>query len=200
MRILIDNGHGKETKGKRSFDETFFEWEYTRKVAREVVNHLRKKGVDAELLVPEDNDITITERVNRVNRVVNEMGKNNVCVISIHNDAFGSDWNTANGWSVFIYNSASENSKVLANLLHDAAKDEGLKIRYYKPNQNYWTASYGIIRSTKCPAALTENLFYTNKKDKEFLESEEGFEKIVNLHVVAVTKYVRELCECECHK
>lgn len=198
MLVLIDNGHGVDTKGKRSFDETFFEWEYTRRVAREVVKRLSDGGINAQLLTPEDKDITITERVKRVNQHVDTLGKDEVVVISIHNDAFGTDWNTANGWSVFVYNSASENSKELADYLHDAAKEQGLKIRYYKPTQNYWQAGYGILRSTKCPAALTENLFYTNKKDKEFLESEEGFEKIVTLHVEGIAAYVNAKCQCQC--
>ena len=37
MKILIDNGHGIQTKGKRSPDGKFLEYAYTREIARRVV-------------------------------------------------------------------------------------------------------------------------------------------------------------------
>ena len=36
MKILIDNGHGIQTKGKRSPDGKFLEYAYTREIARQV--------------------------------------------------------------------------------------------------------------------------------------------------------------------
>ena len=63
MRILIDNGHGFDTPGKCSPDKTFREWEYNRLIAKQVVAILVENGYDAELLVPEDNDISLKERV-----------------------------------------------------------------------------------------------------------------------------------------
>ena len=53
MKILIDNGHGIQTKGKRSPDGKFLEYAYTREIARQVVTELKNKGYDAELLVPD---------------------------------------------------------------------------------------------------------------------------------------------------
>ncbi len=55
MKILIDNGHGIETPGKRSPDGKFREYAYTREIARWVVSDLKDDGYDAELLVPECN-------------------------------------------------------------------------------------------------------------------------------------------------
>ncbi len=47
-----------------------------------------------------------------------------------------------------------------------------------------------ILKHTKCPAVLTENLFQDNKEDVEFLLSEEGKLAIVNLHVWGIMKYL----------
>lgn len=69
MKILIDNGHGVETPGKRSPDGRFREYKYNREIARAVVEHLQLRGYDAELLVPEENDISLEERVRRANRI-----------------------------------------------------------------------------------------------------------------------------------
>ena len=57
MKIFIDNGHGLMTAGKRSPDGQFREPFYNREIARQVVADLRERGLDAELLVPEDDDI-----------------------------------------------------------------------------------------------------------------------------------------------
>ena len=55
MKVLLDNGHGENTPGKRSpkwsDGSQLFEWEYAREIAKGVYNQLRAKGIDAELLV-----------------------------------------------------------------------------------------------------------------------------------------------------
>ena len=99
----------------------------------------------------------------------------------------------ASGWSVYISNNASSNSKKLANHLFDAAQKQNLKMRKPKPDQKYWTQNLAMCRDTKCPAVLTENLFQDNKKDVEFLLSEKGKNAIVNLHVDGIVQYINEL-------
>ena len=69
MKILIDDGHGIQTKGKRSPDGTLLEYAYTRDLARQIVKILQSRGYDSELLVPEDDDIPLSERVRRVNEI-----------------------------------------------------------------------------------------------------------------------------------
>lgn len=69
MKILIDNGHGENTPGKRSPDGRFREYMYNREIARAVVEHLQLRGYDAELVVPENEDISLKERVNRANKL-----------------------------------------------------------------------------------------------------------------------------------
>lgn len=67
MKIFIDNGHGLMTAGKRCPDGLFREPFYNREIAKCVVSDLRDRGLDAELLVPEDDDISLAERVRRIN-------------------------------------------------------------------------------------------------------------------------------------
>lgn len=57
MKILIDNGHGAETRGKRSPDGRLLEYRENRIIARGIVTALAARGLDAALLVPEENDI-----------------------------------------------------------------------------------------------------------------------------------------------
>ena len=58
MKILIDNGHGENTPGKRSPDGRFREYKYNREIARAVVEHLQLRGYDAQLLVSLPADST----------------------------------------------------------------------------------------------------------------------------------------------
>ena len=78
MKILIDNGHGIQTKGKRSPDGTLLEYAYTRELARQIVTILKSRGYDSELLVPEHDDIPLSERVRRINAHCQALGKSNV--------------------------------------------------------------------------------------------------------------------------
>lgn len=78
MKILIDNGHGLNTSGKRSPDGTFREAIYNREIARRIVLNLVDRGYDAELLVPEDDDIALAERVSRVNAYCKALGNRNI--------------------------------------------------------------------------------------------------------------------------
>lgn len=65
MKVLIDNGHGETTPGKRSPDGRLREWAYAREIADMVVTGLRKRGIDAERIVREDTDVSLSERCKR---------------------------------------------------------------------------------------------------------------------------------------
>ena len=100
MKILIDNGHGIQTKGKRSPNGQLLEYAYTRELARQIVTTLKSRGYDSELLVPEDDDIPLSERVRRTNAHCQALGKSNVILISLHINAAGdgTKWMNATGW------------------------------------------------------------------------------------------------------
>lgn len=193
MKILIDNGHGSNTLGKRSPDGVLREYAYTREIARRLVSKLKETGYDAELVTPEDTDISITTRVKRINRYCRTFGNSNCLVISIHNDAAGSkgQWLAARGWSARVSLNASPNSKKLATCLANAAEKNGLRVRRQRTNQDWWPQNLGICRDTLCPAVLTENLFMDNKEDYTFLLSEKGKETIVKSHFDGICDYIK---------
>ena len=190
MLILIDNGHGIDTPGKRSPDGRLLEWHYTRRVAREVAARLTAAGTDARLLVTEDNDVPLRERCLRANRLCPTPTSG--ILVSIHCNAAGADcrWHGARGWSVFLHPRASHASRCLAEALHDAAEARALTTRRPMPSRKYWEMNLAICRDTICPAVLTENLFQDNRADVEQLLSPAGFESIVSLHVNAITSYM----------
>lgn len=197
MKILIDNGHGVNTPGKCSPDKSVLEYKYCREIASAIVDRLKKQGYDIELLTPEAADVSIGQRVARVNAWCDRLGSKNVVLVSVHLNAAGGDgkWHDARGFSVFVSKNASEKSKDLASMFTDFAKTQGLLGNRSVPKEKYWTWSWttsdiGILKQSKCPAVLTENMFQDNKEDVGFLLSPEGREKLISLHVETVKKYV----------
>lgn len=49
-----------------------------------------------------------------------------------------------------------------------------------------------VLKNTNCTAVLTENFFQDNKDDVRFLLSDEGFHKIVRLHVEGILNYIKD--------
>ena len=192
MKILIDNGHGSDTPGKRSPDGRFREYRYTREIAATIVEELQMAGFDAERIVTEDTDITLKERCRRVNEWCRKLGAQNVLLVSIHNNAAESDgqWHDARGWSVHVSLNASANSKELARCLAAACERQGIKVRRHSPSEPWWPQNLAMCRDTQCPAVLTENLFQDNQADVTFLFSQAGRNAIVQAHVDGIIKYM----------
>lgn len=192
MKVLIDNGHGENTPGKRSPDGRLREYAYTREIADMVVNGLRKLGIDARRIVKENIDVSLSERCKRANAIYKESGKKAI-LISIHCNAAGSgaDWLNAKGWSVFVSNNASANSKRLATCLGQAAEVQKVAIRKQTPKLLYWEQNLAMCRDTNCPAVLTENFFQDNKEDVDFLLSGEGKKAVAQIHIEGIAAYLK---------
>ena len=193
MKILIDNGHGLNTTGKRSPDGKFLEATYTREIARRIVIDLQDCGYDAELLVPEEDDIPLNERVRRTNEHCQTLGKSNVILVSIHVNAAGdgSKWMNATGWSCYTCKGQTESDK-LADCLYQAAIKNfpGKRIRTdFSDGDSDWEENFYILRHTLCPAVLTEN-FFMDDLDLEFLQSKAGKQAIVDTHVEGIIDYL----------
>ena len=194
MKILIDNGHGIQTKGKRSPDGKFLEYAYTREIARQVVTELKNKGYDAELLVPEEDDIPLSERVRRTNAHCQAFGKTNVILISIHVNAAGdgTKWMNATGWSCYTCKGQTESDR-LATCLYDAAiknfPDKRIRTDFSDADSD-WEEGFYILKKSLCPAVLTENFFMDKLSDRDYLQSEVGKQAIVDTHIEGIAEYL----------
>ena len=194
MKILIDNGHGIQTKGKRSPDGTLLEYAYTRDLARRIVATLKARGYDSELLVPEDDDIPLPERVRRTNAYCQALGKSNVILISLHINAAGdgTKWMNATGWSCYTCKGENQSDK-LADCFYQAAIKNfpGKRIRTdYSDNDPDWEENFHILRKSHCAAVLTENFFMDNHSDLEYIQSQAGKQAIIETHIEGIKKYL----------
>lgn len=198
--IILGTAHGINVGGKRSPDGKFREYKYSREIVSAVKKELESMGYNVyvditEDVVPLPQSAELSKRVNYVNQLCKKYGASNCVYVSIHNNAAGSgkEWLSASGFSVFISNNASESSKKLAKIFTSNAIRRDLCGNRSIPFNKYWTANYYVLRKTLCPAVLTENLFQDNRKDVEFLISDEGRKEIVDLHVNSINEYVKTL-------
>lgn len=209
MIILIDPGHGSNVQGKQSpllegsgldvwsiFTENgrFKEWKYTRVIAEDVVSKLKGLGYDARLVVTEKTDISLSERIRRVNTICNKYGAGNVVLVSVHANAVGdsSKWMNGKGWEAYTTKGKTK-SDILAEFLYKRAEQnlKGRKIREdWTDGDSDKEADFYIIKKAKCPAVLTENFFYDNKDDLAYLTSGEGLHAVERTHVEGILDYV----------
>ena len=195
MMVIIDNGHGNNTKGKRSPDGRFREYAWTREAAKALKSELNVRGIEAHLLVPEQYDVSLKERVRRVKAICAIKGTANCILVSLHNNAAGKDgkWHNATGWTGWVsLTNASAKSKRLAQLLYVEAIKANLQGNRSVPASKYWCGNYAICRDTPCPAVLTENLFQDNWDEVGYLLSDEGISTLVKLHLNGIINYIAE--------
>ena len=196
MKILIDAGHGIDTPGKRSPDGLFREYLWNRQVADLILEGLVSAGVDASLVVTETNDVSLRNRVNRVNTICNRVGASNVILVSIHANAMGNgiEWMNAKGWSCYT-SKGSTKSDQIAECLYDAFEAEFPDRRIRKDisdGDRDWEENFYVLAKTKCPAVLLENFFYDNKEECSWLLQDETKRRIASAAVKGIIKYIKK--------
>ena len=196
MKILIDPGHGIDTPGKRSPDGLFLEYLWNRQVADLILEGLVSAGVDASLVVTETNDVTLRNRVNRVNTICNRVGASNVLLVSVHANAAGngSAWMNASGWSCYTSKGKTRSDQV-AECLYDAFEEEfqDRKIRKdMSDGDRDWEENFYVLQKSKCPAVLLENFFYDNREECAWMLQEETKRRIASAAVKGIIKYIKK--------
>lgn len=186
--ILIDNGHGRETPGKCSPDGRLREWYYNRKLARELSTYLDAAGIGNRIIVPEDTDVALKERIARVNRIA----ASEPCVlVSLHVNAAGmGGWHNARGFSAFVSPKGSEVSRRLAAALTEAMRRAGYGGNRAVNRQGYIERNLAVLNRSRCPAVLTENLFMDNREDLEFLLQDDTPGKLAAVHACVIEKLI----------
>lgn len=208
ITIILGTAHLSSTPGKRSpdasaglMDSPYYirEYEYSRMICQRVKSRLDELGVRCIIDYPDadmpglSSSQELYKRVDIVNNICKQYGSKNCLYVSIHlNAAASSGWYNAKGWSVYVSENASENSRKFADMIFDEVAKRGLKTRIEHKGVKYHTANFYVIRKTNCPAVLTENFFQDNKEEVAWLKSEEGINTVVNYHVDAIMHYISE--------
>ncbi len=187
----LDNGHGKQTKGKRSpvfdDDKQFFEYEFNRDIVKRIIEQLEKKGVAYFNVVPEvDTDNFLEGRVNRANSKKSTLPK---IFVSVHANAAparsSKDWaaDSIRGIETWYYHNSKKGQKVASVFQKHLIEETGFKNRHLKSRPN---SQFYVLRKTRMTAVLTENGFYNNKLEVLELMKDEVRQQIADAHVKAI--------------
>lgn len=199
--VILGTAHLESTPGKCSPDGKFREYKYSREIVEDLKTKLESYGYFVLVDVPQDDlkgynqNRELSYRVQKVNDWCKTYGVKNCIYVSIHVNAAGGDgkWHTATGWEAYTTKGVTKSDK-LAECLYSAAKQNltEQKIRTDKSDgDSDQEANFYVIRKTNCPAVLTENFFQDNKKDVEYLLSEQGKHEIVRTHIEGILNYFK---------
>lgn len=189
MIVILDNGHGNNTAGKRSpvwGDGTqLFEYEFNRDIVRRIAEKLHKECIKYHILVPEINDVSLGERVRRANKLYDTNNKQ-AFVISVHANAGG-----GTGWEVFTSKGQTKSDAIATIFFEEAQREFAPEWRMrsdYTDGDPDKEENFYILRNTKGPAILTENFFMDTEKDCRLIMSEEGRNRVADVHVRAIKR------------
>lgn len=197
MKILIDNGHGLDTAGKRSPDGAYREALWARSMAKRLREKLTRapynfRPEDIVLLVPEQTDIPLTTRARRAN----VYGRDSL-LVSLHSNAAGNGkWMNARGWSIYT-SPGKTKADTLATYIYEAAKQHlapyGVTFRSDTTDGDPdYEARFTILTATVMPAVLTENLFHDNREDVALLQDPKVQDAIATAHADGILRYCKE--------
>ena len=192
ITIILDAGHGAATPGKRSpilNGKQLFEWQFTRELSKRIKATCDQLGIKCVQANTDDSDPALTTRANNINKIVRAEAEKSrqSLMISLHGNAAGngSNWANASGWEVWSTVGTTKSDEFAKLMLkHFPIIFPGKKLRGHKEKD------FTLIYKCSCPCVLTENFFYDNKEDFELMMSEQGLQKITDLHIAAICDYV----------
>jgi N-acetylmuramoyl-L-alanine amidase len=158
--IIIDAGHGPNTAGKRSPDGKLREFHFNSAVAEILKHCLLLEGVDVIYSHENGRDVPLQDRISIANRL------NADAFVSIHANAYGTNWNDAQGIETYMYPQASKRTTALTELIHNS-----LILACGRKNRGVKSANFAVLRDTKMPAVLVECGFMTNREEAALLLS-----------------------------
>jgi N-acetylmuramoyl-L-alanine amidase len=158
--ICLDPGHGGKDPGAIGFG--LHEADVCLKLAKMVSEELGKyEGVAVTLTRWDDRYISLSERAAYANQ------KGADYFISLHNNAGPA---SAHGFESYVYEQPSTASEAYQNVLHETVA--AYMAKYGVRDRGKKRANYAVVRETKMPAILLENLFITNERENKLLRDD----------------------------
>lgn len=192
--VILDNGHGGlvcskyQTPGKRSPEyngEVLYEGVFTRFIVAGIAKELVRLNIPCHVLVPENEDVKLRDRVNRAN----VFGKNSL-LVSVHANAGGGSG------CEFWTSPGRTKADDFANMIAESYVDEfpGMKLRAdYSDGDADKESSFYLLKHTVMPACITENFFMDNEEEcVHILQNGVECLRIISYHVEAIQKYYQQ--------
>lgn len=190
----LDNPHGRNSPGKRSpvFDDgktQLFEGELSRDVVQRIVRRLEEIGVQYYLVVPEEEDIDLRVRAERINNFQSSLPK---LAVAVHFNAapttkLEEPWTAERNRGIEIWFQAGsrQSERLGAVFLEKIINKTGLNNRFLKSIQEGMTDLY-LLRYVRTPIILPENGFYNNRADAALLAQPAFRQRLAEAYVEAI--------------
>lgn len=182
---LIDAGHGGMKNGvyttapakMHTFPDglTIYEGIINRAVAKLLLLDLATECIDFKLVYHEEEDYSLSKRVAIADKIFRHDKR--AIYLSIHSNAGG-----GSGFEIFTSPGQTKSDKV-ANIFCETYQKHFPEFPFRKDLSDGDAdkeANFYVLRKTDCPALLVENLFFDNRREAEFLLSEQGQRKIAD--------------------
>ena len=191
MKLLIlDSGHNEYVKGKEAPDKSLREWVFNNDIQTLLKKRAQEHGIEVYLTNPspsKKDEIGLAKRATLANEHWTKNNKPKSVFVSIHANAYGSDFNSARGTETYIAKNASQSSKDCAKYVHDEIVKTMKSIDSNAKDRGVKTENFTVIYKASMPSILLEYGFYSNKDDLKILKDNK--EELVEATLKGVCKY-----------
>lgn len=191
LALILDDGHGTETPGKRSNITGMKENEFNNATMQEMIKLCELNSILHFEVAPTDKDTPLSERTTAANKwykeLVTKYGKENViCVyVAIHANAGG-----GTGVEVWAHSNANATTIALATKICAEIAELGLKNRGVKKGYpNAPKSNFAVNRDTDMTSVLIEHAFMDTKADAALLDSDKFRKDCAIADITAIMEY-----------
>ncbi|CAH1054030.1 N-acetylmuramoyl-L-alanine amidase [Paenibacillus pseudetheri] len=179
-KVLIDAGHGGKDPG--AVANGLKEKDIALAVSLEIKKRLEANYDGVQVLLSRSSDVylELKERTDLANKAGVD------ATVSIHCNAGGG----SGGFETFRYTKASAASAALQNVLHKEIMDTLNKVAVGMIDRGQKADNLHMVRESKMPAVLTENLFLDVATDAAKLKKNVVIQAIIDGHVNGIAKYL----------
>lgn len=203
---IFNNSHGNDTHGKRKTfnpplsngQKTVYEYLLNREIVALLIKRCNDLGIEYKVLVPELEDISLRERVNRANAFEDKIGK--TILITIDHNAAPFD----NEGSASIADDYEDNGKYAATGMesHHVSGSEIVpflielekNVNKMLPNwheRGVKKSNFYTLRNTKQPACILELGYFDNRKEAEFITEAKFQKTIVEAIIYTICQFTK---------
>ena len=175
--IVLDAGHGGDDFG--AIANGLNEKDINLKISLKIRFYLlRFWHCKIELTRETDEFISLKERTDFANKINADL------FYSIHSNSFNGK---ATGYEDFIFEKLKDHSRTseIRNMIH-VTLDRKILSRYKIEDRGKKKANFYVLRQTKMPAVLVENLFIDNPQDAKLLKDRHFLHKLSLAHAKGI--------------
>lgn len=178
--VCIDPGHGGKDVGTSNPRTGTIEKDINLQIGNNVVEEL-KKYHDIEVITTRTDDtfVSLADR--------NKVDNNADLFVSIHCNATPDGKSNADGVETFYWSEDGEESKILAQKVHESIISK-LNIR----DRGIMRGNYQVLKNSKLPSILIETGFLTNDEEEKNLLDKNYQVQLAKAIAKGIVEYIKE--------